>query len=279
MVYVHMALRAEAKALIAAKQLKKIAGPPFEIYGNDDILLIISGTGMIRTAAAVSYLLAAVPPCKNNDIAVNIGICGQVGRNGRIGDIIIANKIMDNVTGKVCFPDILIKHPFREGSVETFPNPVTEGANVECEYVDMEAAAFFETASFYMPAHRIFSFKVVSDYLDTEFLSKQYVSKLVEYAIPHVFDYIELLKASLVESCDILTQEEHEIIAGFCSRNRFTVSMANKLLEYARYFKLRHGFLKRDIFINSKLTKTKAQALELLGEITRELARNDEYDG
>jgi nucleoside phosphorylase len=102
LIYIITALKAEATPLIGHLNLEKIRSKPFEIYSNQNIILIISGIGNINIAIATTYLLSTFQTAKSDKI-YNIGICGSKSTNNDIGELYTIKKIVNQSTNKVYY--------------------------------------------------------------------------------------------------------------------------------------------------------------------------------
>ena len=80
---IHTALVAEAKPIIGHFKLKCIEKVPFNVYKNDDILLVVSGIGGEKTKSALAYALSLYEP----KTAINIGIAGCSDKSVKIGSL------------------------------------------------------------------------------------------------------------------------------------------------------------------------------------------------
>jgi adenosylhomocysteine nucleosidase len=60
-------------------------------FGKEKVLLIKSGMGLVNAAAAALILIRAKP-----SIIVNFGFCGAVKEGPRVGDIVVAHRILLN---------------------------------------------------------------------------------------------------------------------------------------------------------------------------------------
>lgn len=164
-IYVTVALFAEARPIIDRFRLKKATLQPagkFQTFAGDGMALIVSGTGALAAAVATAALLSARPP-EEDDVFLNIGLCGAVDPGLRIGQAVLAHKIVHRETGRAYYPDVLVRHPFREAAVETVPRVVRRVSARTADAVDMEAAGCFEAALAFLPPHRLAFVKIVSD--------------------------------------------------------------------------------------------------------------------
>ena len=107
MIYIVTAMYCEAQSLIAYFHLKKdTAHTRFQVFWKEEagIRLIITGTGEIAAAAAVSSICTeyGVGP---GDFLVNIGVCA-----GSEDGMFLCSKITEESTGKTFYPDMLYRH-------------------------------------------------------------------------------------------------------------------------------------------------------------------------
>jgi len=159
-VYIFVALVCEAKPLIQKYALKKLPqSHPFELYGNADILVVITGVGKVAMAGAVTYSLALFQQLQN-PVLINLGIAGHKSKS--LGSIYLADKIVDAENSKKSFyPQFVGDFPIPSTNLRTLSKPDTE-YNIEGLY-DMEAVAFFEMAIKFSSSELIHCLKVISD--------------------------------------------------------------------------------------------------------------------
>ena len=164
MLYIVTALYIEAKPLISLFNLKKDSKyTKFQVFSNENIKLIISGTGKIKSAIALTYLISN-KDIKDNDYIINIGFIASSNNNSQLGDIVYISKIQNAYSDTTFYPEMIYKHNFLEGSLTTF-DKIIENKIENVEYIDMEAYGFFQTASIFFKKDRIIVLKIVSDIL------------------------------------------------------------------------------------------------------------------
>ncbi len=260
MIHFVTALHCEAKPIIKHYNLiRDIHSAKFEIYKSDEASLIISGTGMFKSAVAAAHLFSVSPDTKNS-IAVNIGICGSSNAHYEKGKLFVINKIINHSLKKSYYPDIIIKHGLSENSLETFPAPVTINNHtaISGELVDMEAAGFMEAASMFFASHNIYCLKVVSDHLEGERITPGFVSGLVEQNLDSLSHLVESAAALSHSNNDVLTAEDMDIIEKISLNLNLTVTLRHQLKNLAVHYKIRSkgdlGLLKsfEDISTNKK---------------------------
>ncbi|GAB6074586.1 5'-methylthioadenosine/S-adenosylhomocysteine nucleosidase family protein [Nautilia lithotrophica] len=138
------ALKIEAEPIIKHFKLKSRNG----IYQNENINLIITGQGKIKSAINTALLVS-----KHNYPTLNIGIAGSDKYN--IGDGFFIYKITDTDNGYNYFPDFF----------KSFNEEIHTVSKIGKYYnlTDMEASGFFEAAYKFLNVNEIILYKIVSD--------------------------------------------------------------------------------------------------------------------
>jgi hypothetical protein len=171
----------EVSFLIKHYNLKK-ENAPFELFKNDELIVIISGTTKINSAIATTYALTKYPV----KFAINFGLAGGKIHKRDVGDIFLINKI-----DRCLYPDILIKHPFQESAITCSEHVVTSG---EFDLVDMESEGFFKSATKFLPLENIFLIKVVSDNFVCFLPDDKFLNILFEPHIENIVSFIDSLQ-------------------------------------------------------------------------------------
>ncbi len=155
-----VATHAESSPIITFYKLKQIKSDSiFQVFRNknNNIFLIISGIGKVRSASATMYLYSVHTKTKNQ-IWINIGICGH--KNHPLGNGYLINKITDKSTNKNFYPILAFSHTFSTNSCITCDKPNFN----YCESLyDMESSGFFCTALKFSSSEIVHLFKVISD--------------------------------------------------------------------------------------------------------------------
>ena len=188
MIFIIAALQSEARPLIDHFGLKSSNNTKWRIYQSDEMALIVSNTGKVRSAMATTYLFNYTQFCETeNAIAINVGICGSANPDlYAIGDLVVINQVFDRGNQRRYFPDMLLRHGFKESGLETSDRPATRTDTLSMPLVDMEAAGFFEASRVYFSPNRILCLKLVSDYLDGDRISPATVTDLVGSCIGEI---------------------------------------------------------------------------------------------
>lgn len=207
------ALFIEAKLLIDEFGLKKIENMKnFQFFGNGDIYLIVTGTRKVNTS--VGLTLAIQKLNKNIVHVVSFGLCGS--QTDEIGNMFLVNKVTDYDSGRDFYPDNLVRVDLLQKALLTVGKPLvlknedkeglhsvysiknsrfwTNQNDANELLIDMEGSAFFETASFFVPVHRIFLLKMVSDNFNQKVLDKTIIQQLLKKQINQINDFVDLLR-------------------------------------------------------------------------------------
>lgn len=230
MITIYCALYAEAQYLIQHYELKKApVSRHFQVFVNEKkrMRVVISGVGKTNAAVAVAEISTIDPPAKT-DLMINYGSCAgeTMHRSGAqrcdggadvpSGSIIMVNKLTDMESGRTFYPDMIFRHSFFEGEVETSVHLYTAdadvrdkgstkadvaGKNVYDESVtkaefngrtvhDMEAAAFYEAGNFFYGPHQMMFLKVVTDHGNDE-MDKERFAQIMQTAGAPVAEFLD----------------------------------------------------------------------------------------
>ena len=267
MLYIVTALYIEAKPLISLFNLKKDNSyTKFQVFSNEDVKLIISGTGKVKSATALTYLISK-EDIKKNDYIANIGFVAS-NKNSQLGDIVYVSKIQNAYSDFDFYPEMIYKHNFLEGSLTTFDS-IVEKKIENIEYIDMEAYGFFQTASIFFKKDKIVVLKIVSDILK----DKAEDRILVDFKDENLFSesyndiYKFLVNFKTVNDDSDFTITEQELIKKVLENLRLSDTMTYELFNILRYLKIKYGnidILKKyeNIEVSSKV-----QAKKLFEEI------------
>lgn len=184
MIYMVVALAAEARPLVTHFQLTKVDElEPLSIFRQSDLALIVSGVGKDAMAASVLALARAIPPV-GNTAWLNVGVAGH--RYHEIGTAVLARQVRNEETG-------LIQQLSPPADLNLEIGEVRTVTHVEIRYestalYEMEAAAFCESAGDLTPAELIQVLKIVSDNRasGTLCVSARQVQSLIEENLPEI---------------------------------------------------------------------------------------------
>lgn len=253
--YIITALDAEARALIEHYQLKRDNALPYTLYKNETTVLLVCGIGKKNALMSVSALLGWRRP-EENDILINIGICGAPQRF-KIGETLLIHQIVEEK--RRYYPDILFSHSLQESSIVCIDHPQSHTTE---EPVDMESAAIFYAASRFFKLHQIAFLKIVSDHFQPENVTKEGVVELIRSKVSIIDHMIQSLSA-VQSSTPLFTKEERESIEAF--KAHFTQTQSNALEDALYFFRLKNG--SSPIVLESEIPNSKRQRSVLLEEL------------
>jgi Purine-nucleoside phosphorylase len=245
-----------------------------ELYSADNISLIISGTGIIHSAASTAFIISQKGTPEIEGI-VNIGVCGALSNQIKQGTPIIFNKIVNVITGKAFYPDMLLNTGIIEGTLHSFPNIVLKNNCPEgIEYVDMEAAGFIEAALMYMPPHKVNCIKTVSDHMESPRLEPSHISSIIEQNIPVLKTLLDGLKSLQNTKPLFLTGSDLDFLNTMSDNLKFTSTMRFQLKDLFQQYLVRTGNSPSVILENykDKEVKSKLQGKAILNELRGVLA-------
>lgn len=216
--FIFMALYAEAKPLIKCLQLKRAnVSCGFDVYAaqEEGIYLVLTGSGSVAAATAVgscmTYYEVGV-----EDILINVGTCAA---RCEIGKIFLCNRLTEQTSGATFYPDIWYRHDFKEAELITVPKVLEQGVYSERDLrkaragdfagtfpkepeevrlYDMEAAAIYQAASYYLGPHQMCFLKIISDAGTGKNVTAEMLTALVEQNSDHILEQIDWLRQSAV---------------------------------------------------------------------------------
>jgi len=261
MLYIVTALYIEAKPLISLFNLKKDNSyTKFQVFSNENVKLIISGTGKVKSATALTYLISK-EDIKKNDYIVNIGFVAS-NKNSQLGDIVYVSKIQNAYSDFDFYPEMIYKHNFLEGSLTTFDS-IVEKKIENTEYIDMEAYGFFQTASIFFKKDKIMVLKIVSDILEDKVEDRVLVDFKNENLFTESYNniYKFLVNFKTINDDSDFTITEQELIKKVLENLRLSDTMTYELFNILRYLKIKYG----SIDVEKKILDNK-NTLEILSK-------------
>ena len=244
MIYIFCALYCEASILIKQFQLtKNPSNTRFQEFHNESagIRLTVTGVGEIAAASAVSSVCTKNRPTQG-DVLLNIGTCArETGSDG----IFLCNKIIEQTTGKTFYPDILYRYELPEETIVTGMMPyqadddhTVSGMFSEGALYDMEAAAIYQSGSYFFGPHQMLFLKIVSDSGTVAAVSKEQVALLMEVYREQLYGVIGLLQkitAEYAQRAFCLYREQKGIVDKLCTDLHCSKVMSDSLRQYIRY--------------------------------------------
>lgn len=236
MIYIFSAFYAEAKNIIDHYGLKKEKSPEmvrFDVFANESIRLVITGVGEINAAAAVSNIGGAYGISPDDEI-LNVGCGAGFSSDISLGSIFLGNKLTEQMTGRTFYPDMLMKANFRECEIVT----VARGLNEGCDSVvyDMEAAAVYQAAAFFVGPHRMHFIKLVSD--AGERIDQSKITELFALQEDKICGYIDRLLSACADKAPMDdTQSSWNMDRLICDM-RCSKVMGDQLAQLIKYCRL-----------------------------------------
>lgn len=234
MIYIHTALAIEASPIVYGFRLKKdMNTKEFQVFGKDDIILITSGVGKVKSAIGIAYLFGKYG-VSEKDILLNVGYCGCSNRNVPLGTLITANKVVDKDTGREYFPDLFVKG-YEQKCISCFSNVVTKRPKDDEEiFVDMESAGVMETSYKFLYPHQTVIAKIVSDYLDDCRKDVMFLKSLMDKNLSGIEDIIKqsLEIVKMAQTVDMTVEDT--LLEQIRENMRFTKGMMDLLRPSVR---------------------------------------------
>ena len=234
--YIFSAFYAEAKNIIDHYGLKKEKSPEmvrFDVFANESIRLVITGVGEINAAAAVSNIGGAYGISPDDEI-LNVGCGAGFSSDICMGSIFLGNKLTEQMTGRTFYPDMLMKANFRECEIVTVARVLNEG----CDSVvyDMEAAAVYQAAAFFVGPHRMHFIKLVSD--AGERIDQSKITELFALQEDKICGYIDRLLTACADKAPMDdTQSSWNMDRLICDM-RCSKVMGDQLAQLIKYCRL-----------------------------------------
>ncbi|MFN3235273.1 MAG: spore photoproduct lyase family protein [Gammaproteobacteria bacterium] len=224
-----IALPCEARPWIDEYRLKLLSDHRFPIYQNKDqsISLIVSGVGRVKAAAATSYLfmLNHAGPYQT---FLNLGIAGGRAEQGAV---VLANKLPG-----VGYPFLSSSHQLKTGSLLTVDKPI-DSLPDGVDFVDMEAAGFFEAATQLVTREQVQVVKVISDdNQDFSHIKPAFVTSLIRDAISQIKPVIDSLLDLSARERELLP--DGALYETLLKRHHFTQYQKHELKSLVRRFQV-----------------------------------------
>ena len=261
MLYIVTALYIEAKPLISLFNLKKDnTYTKFQVFSNENIKLIISGTGKIKSATALTYLISN-KDIKENDYIINISFIASSNNNSQLGDIVYISKIQNAYSDTTFYPEMIYKHNFLEGSLTTF-DKIIENKIENIEYIDMEAYGFFQTASIFFKKDKIIILKIVSDILKENVEDRILIDfkdeKLFNESYKKIYGFLLKFINISDDNKNNFDNNEQDLIKKVLENLKLSDTMTYEFFNILKYLKIKYGnidILKKyeNIEVNSKV--------------------------
>lgn len=261
MLYIVTALYIEAKPLISLFNLKKDnTYTKFQVFSNENTKLIISGTGKIKSATALTYLISN-KDIKENDYIINIGFIASSNNNSQLGEIVYISKIQNAYSDTTFYPEMIYKHNFLEGSLTTF-DKIVEKKIENIEYIDMEAYGFFQTASIFFKKDKIIVLKIISDILKEKLEDRILIDfkneNLFNENYKKIYDFLLKFVNTPTDNENNFNNNEQDLIKKVLENLKLSDTMTYDFFNILKYLKIKYrniDILKKyeNIEVNSKV--------------------------
>lgn len=236
MIYIFSALYAEAKNIIdhyGLKKEKSLETVRFDVFANDSIRLVITGVGEINAAAAVSNIGGAYGISPDDEI-LNVGCGAGFCNETCLGSIFLGNKLTEQMTGRTFYPDMLMKTNLMECEIVTVARVLNEGR--DSVVYDMEAAAVYQAAAFFVGPHRMHFIKLVSD--AGERIDQSKITELFALQEEKICGYIDMLLSVGGNKASIDDTKSACNIDRLISDMRCSKVMGDQLAQLIKYCRL-----------------------------------------
>ncbi len=256
------ALKIEADPLIRRYALQRdMSAAAFPIFTGKDVALIISGTGKINAAMAVTVLAERYIANQDDVLVVNIGFCGSFDQRLTPGTLVSLHKITDVDSGRDYYPEICTDEKVVSKCAGCFSRVVREddftADQSPFEVCDMESAGIIAAASRYFSTQRILFLKIVSDMLRPDALDRTMLSSYLEQNIPDIEQLLSIRAASCEGGPKEALRQDESLLAAVCEQLGFTVSMSHILRKDVLAYRARG---KDPVEILEKVAQTKVMS-------------------
>jgi len=170
LLYIVVALKAEAQAFVEFYKLKKSTLAGYTLFYNENISLIVSGMGVTNARAATQALINAYD-ITDEDIYLNVGICGA-SREYAVGSLLEIGSVVYEGIEYTFAKDLLTIECRDEGVRES-----------EAAVVDMESFGFYDAVVHNPAIQKFHILKIVSDHFEPERVSKDGSKMLIFKAL------------------------------------------------------------------------------------------------
>lgn len=228
MIYIFVPMYAEAAPLIEKLGLKRT-----ELFGNiqtfsdETFLLTICGTGMLNAAVSVASVLAKTEAGAKDYLVSYGSSASQKEKEG----LYLIHSLKDQSTGRAYYPDLLYQTGLKEASLLTGTEVYRQDFFFAEDLYDMEGAAVFHAASFFMGPHQMLFFRFVSDDGKIQNLNREAVRKISGQYADAV---IEIWKKLPVPK----EEKQEEDISQLCEDLGCSETMKRELHKLIRYAQL-----------------------------------------
>ena len=251
----------EARAVFDLNRFEKIKNTSFLTFRKHKILIVISGQGRLRAAAAVSF---AKTLCEYNLIFwLNIGSAGH--RDLSIGTVVQAGKIYDQEINRSWFPSTPFKKNIASVEINTCANPMEKYPKDVC--FDMEASGFIDLAQIDSIPEQLAVIKVITDNRSYP-ITHQSINDL-EMSMQKKKDIIKSLVVDYMTQAAVIADSIKPITLPWWLRTvKFTATQRNEIKYLINNYRVKS---KEQRFPFLKILKTESTR-DVLNQLKREWA-------
>lgn len=239
MIYFICAFYQEAAPFLDKFKLKRRSDfVKYQVFSSDEMILLITGTGMISSAIAATYLFTMRNPT-SSDIMINYGVCGCTNPEIPLGTTFLCNKLTDFCTKRTYYPDILFRHPFKETDISTYPTVQTTLADKISCLVDMESSSLYQAAEPFFQTNQMFFLKTVSDYLTQQPIEKESLQTIINRSSELIISWITCIHNATKEEL-AATYSWNGNVTQIMSNLMLSVTMQHQLKQLLHFYSLQH---------------------------------------
>jgi adenosylhomocysteine nucleosidase len=256
--FIYTALPCEAKPIIDFYRLKKDTSiKSFAVFSDNEICLAITGIGKTAMAAGIAYTQALFSSA-SNPVMLNIGIAGH--KDHPIGSVFLIDKIADGDSDRRYYPQLVFTPPCPTNSLQTASKPhFTYPPSQLC---DMEASAFYETATRFTSGELIQCLKIVSD--NESCPAHNIQPKQVSELISAQLSTIATILTKLTQLAELINPPEFAQFDQILSKYHFTV---NEQIQFKKLLSRWSMVISENrIEIVSNIAKNAKEFLDLLNQ-------------
>jgi nucleoside phosphorylase len=223
--------------------MKPVRGNPildrFQVAATSDqtLFVAVTGVGKLKAASATAAVYAVLAS-DNAPLLVNVGIAGAPHGFADLGSALLINQVRDVASNLRFYPDILVRHAFIEGSLDTHDAPVTSTPATPA-LVDMEASGFMQAATLLVAPSEIGIIKVVSDFCDGHRTTPSAVQQLLAQHVSSISAYIHAMRAEVLEH-PRLSSEDRAAIDRVVAHAHFSQTQGIELARVVVQRKAKH---------------------------------------
>lgn len=203
--------RWEAQPFLNELNLKLLKEPslPFPLYANEQVKLILTGSGSQTAALIVSGFLAHLfekfqLKCGGGLMAApvliaNFGTCAGASLHWKIATSVLVNRILEPTAKRSVFPERHVTTNWPEATCRTVLEPATSDQGLGTDVVDMEAYGVAQATESYLSTSHLLVGKFVLDNPGHDSGQKwhQLVKGLEQPYTEASLDFLDLARAHL----------------------------------------------------------------------------------